>query len=316
MPKDYKFSPELNVWAKRIVDSSVVSKSYSNISVPLDETLWLKSFTFIDLLFNYTFKSPDFTIFYKIIDFFDSNDKNIKNRLIVVRGKTAMYVADEYTPRSNTITTNDPYSEALVPNPINSMSVNVFDITYGELYMLKLLREHKNGNAINLSNIIYNNLGSSFSKLIYLYLNVEINNDYSLYNDMSLVNSNDRLIVNLYEKFIIEHYYRRVKYSFASTLNKDYLLPTKSKGQMIRLKLEDINTKYWNFPIDVQIIDSQSIFLVHNSKQLVYGNDYEILMDSSTTPNQYRLSWSGKGLESLLNPIKNVLYLIWTYRQQ
>jgi len=312
MPQDYKFVAELNVWAKRIINNSPVYQTYKHVPVPTDETIWKKTGTILDLLFNYTYKETDFFLLYKESDYMDYTDNNVKNRLIILRGKTTLQVVDIEAPPASTYLTPDPYDKTLIPE-YQVISKNIFEITYGELYMLKLLQNFKNNINVDISTIIYDDL-SCLSKLIYLYLNLEINNDFSLYDDESLVNYSDRLLVTLYEKYIIDHYYKKCSYKFASSLDQTFFGNCYSMSQIIDLTSTDLTNKYWSFPSDKYPIDSRSVFVVHNSDVQSYDTDYTVLIDTSVIPHVYRLVWDGLALEEALASGNHRLYIMWTYR--
>jgi hypothetical protein len=56
---------------------------------------------------------------------------------------------------------------------------------------------------------VYNNLSSTLSKLIYLYLDLKVNNNISKYNNLDLISSGG-LLTSCYEAYVINEYFKHI----------------------------------------------------------------------------------------------------------
>lgn len=68
----------------------------------------------------------------------------------------------------------------------------------------KLLEYRLDSTSVSIVGIDYDTLSTSLSKLIYIFLDLRINQSYTHYNTPDLISSPGQVLENLYEAFIIE----------------------------------------------------------------------------------------------------------------
>lgn len=330
------FVPELSLWAINITDLSPVSQKYMDKPVPITDE-WKPTGSILDLLFNYTFQNASYNIFYRSTDKFKITDKNINKRRSVYAGKLDLVAYDSTADIDILITTDstsigqsieiipdvelDPAFTATQNHPLLDCNVtlarNVFQITYGEKDLLDLLLDFKNGIEIDLSNIVYDSLPSELSKLIYIYLNFELTNDYSLYDNNTPLTNQDRLLSWMYEKWLINHIYRRIEFEPALTFEDlGPLIETGSSWQLLELNQVNIDSKNISFPSDKIPISENDIFLIHDSEEQKLKEDYDYLFDNTDTTSTISvLHWNNLKLENKVQ-LGDRMYLLWSHQPE
>lgn len=88
------------------------------------------------------------------------------------------------------------------PEPIYPDAQNLFNFTAADFYMLDLLYIYKTGGIVSLDGIIFNEL-TCLAKLIYIYLDAFINDNYIQYTSADPI-SGDDILCTTYEKFVID----------------------------------------------------------------------------------------------------------------
>ena len=78
--------------------------------------------------------------------------------------------------------------------------------------MLDLLLTYRTDSTavINLSSIIYENLSTPLSKLIYIYLNFKINNDYTEFDNSIPLSSSVQVLENFYESYLVDTIFKHI----------------------------------------------------------------------------------------------------------
>ena len=61
-----------------------------------------------------------------------------------------------------------------------------------------------NPNTLSLSCVIYTNLTTNLSKLIYIYLKFKLTNDYTLFDNTIPLSDDNNVLENFYESFIVD----------------------------------------------------------------------------------------------------------------
>lgn len=83
--------------------------------------------------------------------------------------------------------------------------VNVFDLQSDDLDMLDLLLQYRlDSTSITSISIIYDDLTTVLSQLIYIYLDFKINLDYSLFDNTIPLSDDMMVLENFYESYLVE----------------------------------------------------------------------------------------------------------------
>lgn len=290
--------PELNYWANKILLSSKISDNFLQFPVKLSSTKWKSENSILSLLFNTFYTSNFYIKFFKRIPFKKLNDIILSSRLSLFINDIDIYAvdSDEY---SSFFTTND--------NP-----ENLFEIDSEEEILLDKVLQFKTDSTsvVDISTITYGNLNSALSKMIFLYLNHELNNDYSLYNNeqSTFTNTNSKILHILYEKWLIDYFYRKQ--------TKKYTIKNKSDHRLKNLIQKDVlvtltNTNIINKQIifsDLEIpFNSDEIEVFFKDEILIKGRNYNYELEPIA-----RVHWENSTLVDTLQ-IGNIIKLSWSY---
>jgi len=212
------------------------------------------------------------------------------------------------------IPTEDPDNPIFNSNML--IDENIFEITFGEKDMLDLLLVYKMGGEVNLDNIDFNLLPSNLSKLIYAYLRVEIYEDYTFFADIqNLTTDTDRVLVQLYEKYVNDHYYRRfqLRPSFPKNEFEPELLNTDSTTTTVILTETQVQQKYIEFYPPMIPYGKDAFFVVFNSKMQISQTDYDYTLELIDSTSVFSaLTWDNKGLDGRVQA-GDPMYLMWGY---
>jgi len=190
--------PELQSWFYDFVKGSSVNKNKMPLPVDINDR-YLSPDSFIALLFNDNYDTityPTYKYLYKDEDF--SFWPNKVKRRIMIYPVSARYLVTD-----------------------NDTGLNVFMLRADDLTLLDALLAYR-GDSTSLiitssistsfdstSNILYanyDNLSTYLSKLIFLYIDLKINNNYSNYNTTSLV-STGAVLDSLYETYVMDQFF-------------------------------------------------------------------------------------------------------------
>lgn len=329
----YDFVPEFNFWTRNLLTSSPVNTDHIfHKPLSIDENTWREDGSILDLLFNYTFDSSSMSIFFRKVARGKVLDPALKTRIFIYASQLTIYASDpSYTLYDDPQVTADyGMSTEVIPNgetvPDTSSPVlydmsdvteyNIYNITYGELDMLTLLFAHKTGIPVLLDDIDYNLLPSTLSKLIYSYLKVEVEEDYTYYSGTTPIgNTDDRILVRMYDKYVGDHYYNRIKVrpSFIKNEFEPELLNTDSTSEIRILTTQEVSSKEITFDIPVIPYGAEAFVIYYDGKLQKPEVDYDYELHSvDTTAIRSALVWNGLGLESKVQS-DSIMYLLWGY---
>jgi len=321
--------PELSYYVKNITTSTTINQQLTKIPVPLDSSTWQCEPSILTLLFSYTFNDPDYYIYYKKVNLSAVEDKNVTQRVVIYAGYLNSYACDTTsvvdTSSEIFIDSTTGVSTQIIPDVIaftdpvhpgifnygDATSYNIFSITVGEKQMLDLLLDFKAGRPVDISNISYNMLASSLSKLIYIYLDLELNNNYERYNTDTPINTANRLLAWAYEKWFLDHYYRRLKFSPVIPYDQNFR-ETGNASQIITLTESNITSKSITFPTDKIPISGDYIFIVYDSLEQIQGTDYTFYYNQDSENPIARIEWNNLGLENKVQAGRK-MYILWGY---
>lgn len=329
----YDFVPETNSWASEIINDSPLKASHMKLPVPLNESTWKIDGSIEDLLFNYTFDHPVYSIYYRVVNPLAITDANLKKRQYLYAGQLTIYLNDIdnwYIPWDSTNTADFAMDTEIIPdripddtistNPLFDTSMiidlNIFDITFGERDMLDLLYKHKTGHEVDLTPIDFSILPSNLSKLIYAYLKVEVYNDYTFFTDVqNLTTSDDRVLVQLYEKYVNDHYYRRfeLRPSFPKNEFEPELLNTDSTSAIMVVTDSQISQKYIEFYAPTIPYGTDGLFVVFNADKQIASVDYNYTLELIDSTSVFSaLTWDGLALDGVIKA-GDYMYVMWGY---
>jgi len=327
-PPPIHFIPEIDFWALQILKKSPVYQDFKKYPIAINEEEWRRDGSVLDLLFNYTFDSASYSIHYLQVDKVAITDTNIVNRSAILANQLRYWVCDttsaqiilpgDSTALGEGVQIIDDVQRPTTPCTSLALSLltaaNVFSITTGEKDLLDILFLHKTGVDVSsyLIQIDYNSLPSPLSKLIYIYLDIEVNDNYFLYDNDTPVNTEDRLIVTLFEKFVLDHLYRKI--SFRPSISEgSYMGDSEYTHLVDRLEEDDIINKRYLLPSTLKPISGEYIFFVHNGIYQVLNTDYNYQESGlDTTSPSYIINWGGLGLDGIAE-VFDKIYLMWGY---
>jgi len=82
---------------------------------------------------------------------------------------------------------------------------NIFDLQNDDLDMLDLLLQYRlDSTSVNIVTIIYDDLSTVLSRLIYIYLRFKITRDYSLLDTEDPIARSDSVLENFYESYLVD----------------------------------------------------------------------------------------------------------------
>lgn len=193
-----KLVPELAYWFDNFVTNSVVNKNQvpSPVSIP---QIYLPQKSFIELLFNEDYPYTEYNYLYTEHSCGYNMPYIARNRLFIYPGSAKYLDCDETGTNSFVLKQHDfVLLDALLAYRIDSTNVTIVDSTSVELI---------DTTAGIILKARYGLLGTELSKLIYLYLDLKIYNNYSHY-DNNLIVSSGKLLESSYEVYVLDKIYK------------------------------------------------------------------------------------------------------------
>ena len=191
---------ELQTWfSSFLVDSSV-----NKYEIPIPSLIGLDYFSnrrsFIELLFNDLYSQSDYL--YKFIE--DTNKYSwpypVKTRLMVYPTSAKYYTITDSTSGENIFNLQSEdltLLDALLQYRSDSTSVIIIDSVLVSF----------NSNVLHAT---YSNLSTNLSRLIFLYLDLKINNNYSNYDNTTLIATSTSVLENQYEVYVLDQFYNYI----------------------------------------------------------------------------------------------------------
>lgn len=231
---------------------------------------------FLELLFSQTFNYQYYNYRFATISV-SSFSKPIRDRLQSNYNSLTCYISSDSTS-----------------------DMNIFSLASDDITMLDKLLEYRTTSTTNISNIVYDNLTTNLSKLIYIYVDLVVNGAYSRLNDASILSDNDNLLDSLFEIYVINEAHKIMKtWSSIIDTNRvelrlvhDVIIVTEDMETFEEAALEEST---YDTNIDVYV----------NGEQLETDEfDIFYVIDSTggdTTSLTTYITWEDKGLDIIEN---------------
>lgn len=237
-----------------------------NMPMPeLEKDILINTNSFIHLLFSNSFDGTGYTYLFieKEITYFS---KPIRERIGSSGSLIKLYLSTDDT----------------------DLGFNIYELTTEELSMIDYLFYYRTDGTSNFSIINYDGLESNLSKLIYIYLDFMINEDFSKINNNTLISDSDNILHTFFEIYIMNEAHRLMK-------NWEVLIDS---GEIkVRPARESV-------AVDTDVLADERIYLTEPPyENLVYlyfkgkyheqDTDYIVGLDGTA---DYYVDWSTKAL--------------------
>lgn len=99
----------------------------------------------------------------------------------------------------------------------DSTGIDYFGVDSSSTYNMEMtnkLLNYRLGNSVDLSGIDYSGLNTTYSKLIYSYLDLKLNDNYDTMNDINYISdvtSSTSILQNMMELYVLNEYHREIK---------------------------------------------------------------------------------------------------------
>lgn len=191
--------PELQYWFNSFVINSNVNKN----QVPLPTTLattYLPQKSFIELLFNDSYSDTSYYYHYEEDTSKYSWPYVVKTRMGVYPASAKYYTLSDSTTDVNLFNLQEHDTvllNSLLAYRLDSTAVSIITDTTAVQFIDNVLYTN------------YDNLSTNLSKLIFLYLDLKINSNYTNYNNENLV-SEGSLLESMYEAYVQDEMFKLV----------------------------------------------------------------------------------------------------------
>ena len=184
-----KFVPELQYYFEKFVESSSLNKYQFRSPATFSESYTTPA-SFTELLFadNWPSIYTSYKYCYRELDR-TSWTGSIRDRLGIYSQSAQYYIIDEECPTG-----------------CNNSTSNIFQLQTDDITMLdKLLQWRLDSTSVTIADIDSTALVTNLSILIYRYLDLKLNNNYTAYNNTTLIADQTRILEVVYESYVIEN---------------------------------------------------------------------------------------------------------------
>jgi len=226
--------------------------------------------SFLELLFSQVFNRNDYNYRLKEVPI-TTFSKHIRERLQSSSSLIKCYISTD--------STND---------------INIFSLESDDFVMLDKLLNYRKDIEITLDDVDYDVLNTTLSKLIYIYLDIMVFNEYDAFNTLETLSTEDILLENLFETYVVNEAYKSMKnWSFVIDAN---LLELRLVHDAIVLT-EDMITDE-QAPMSTPTYDLD-IWVWWNDRKLVYEEEYDLyrIWDGDCGCFFTKVGWHGKNLD-------------------
>lgn len=183
----HRVTSDLQYWFDYFLTTTELNKH--QIPIPAASSTAYKSF--FELMFNDSYSDDSYRYLYREVDDKQSWPKSIRDRMLLSPASAKYYIAD-----------NDSTSIC---------DINLYGIEADDITMLdRLLTYRLTPGSATLSGITYGNLTTNLSKMIYTYLDLKLDENYSTYDHEMLMSSAADILEACFEVYLIENIYAYV----------------------------------------------------------------------------------------------------------
>lgn len=198
----YTLIPELQHWFNHfIVEEDIINKYDPPPPVDIPEE-FLQGNSFISMLFNDDYSETNYEWRYVQVDNYSCIPATVARRLQIYPGAWKYLTTD---PDGENIWNLQPIDftmlDVLLAYRIDETSVTMIDTTSGISFVSDTTAN------VHILSAAYSAMSTDLSKLIYLYLDLQINGRYDNYNNNEII-SHCQLLESLYECYLIDRYYK------------------------------------------------------------------------------------------------------------
>lgn len=184
----FQLVPELQYYFESFVTNSHLN--FSQVPAPakvVENIIMDECHTFVKLLFddewvNMPYDSTTVYTYYREAEIMEC-PYMARSRLMLYPAQGRYYIGDDST----------------------SCIFNLFDLRDDDYRMLDLLLQYRNDSTAELILPIFEDLDTNLSKLIWLYLELKVYNDYSKYDNSIIISDPNIVLENAYETYVIEN---------------------------------------------------------------------------------------------------------------
>jgi len=285
-----KFFPELNYWIYTRYFESPINEYHFEFPIELSSTrYWIPTSVF-SLLFDDSFNETSYSIMFNRITFESITESILSMRLSRYRSDLEIFINTDSS---------------------SSVSVNALDIDSEEEELLDVLFHYRTDSldtSAELNVIVYDNLQSGLSKLIYIYLQLMVNNNIEIYNNSDVIANHQRLLEVVFEKYLIDAYFRKIKgeYIALDSTTKLRVVNLVSITEVVLVTQQDLDNKQFllqHIPFYLEDIE-----LLQNGIKKYVGQDFTVVKDGSIAI----LNWYNYTMESNLQ-VGDKLFITYSY---
>lgn len=188
---------DLQYWFNRLS----ISKELNEYAAPyppikFDDDEWLIRGSFIQLLFDDDYPYSTYYTTFRVVTDLTSLPDSFKRRAMIYAGNIHIYRGCDSTD-SGCVDCN---SNGLFP--LSSTSRTLLN------GILQYRMDSTAAAQLTLSGVTYSTLTSTLDKLMYLFLDLKVNQNYSRYNNLTLLtNDTSTTLEKLYEIYVIEQFF-------------------------------------------------------------------------------------------------------------
>lgn len=182
--------PELQYYYAKFVTGSILNKDRVPYPASFDVALLDNTRSFIRMMFDEEYPHDSYRYLYRE-ELKSSWPQAILRRLSIFPSSGKYYLCDNDDPEI--------------------CSIDAFQLQPDDFLLLdRLLIYRVDSTSAVINDIIYEELETNLSKLIYIYLDLKINDSYVKYDNTSIISSSTKPLECAYENFIIEQVFNFV----------------------------------------------------------------------------------------------------------
>jgi hypothetical protein len=179
--------PDIQYWFEKFVKNSIMNKNLSPFPSTISSTYLLENKSFIRLLFDDAWPNTitDYSYMFEQLTNTLSIPNDFRTRLMVYPITGKYYQISDST---------------------SVVLYNIFNLQPDDFTLLDKLLEYRldSTSVITISDITYDDLTTVLSQLIYLYLDLKINENYTNFDNVTPLSGSTTLLDNCYEMYVCE----------------------------------------------------------------------------------------------------------------